>query len=101
MVLWVHCTIPKEATREMPFSLVLRTEAIIPTEIGLPSYRVENNSEQKNNVALLKNLDFIEERREQAAIRLAAQKNLVAKYYNSRVRPRSFLPRDLVLRKVF
>ena len=45
MVLWVHCTTPKEATRETPFSLVFRTEAIIPTEIGLPSYRVENYSE--------------------------------------------------------
>ena len=51
--------------------------------------------------ALLENLDFHEEKHNQAAICLATQKNLVIKYYNSRVRPRSFLPGDLVLRKVF
>ena len=77
------------------------TEDIIPDEVRLPSYRVENYSEQGNVVALLENLDFLEEKLDQASIRRAAQKNLVTKYYNSRVRPRSFLPGDLVLRKVF
>ena len=52
-------------------------------------------------MTLLESLDFLEEKCDQVAIRLAAQKNLVTKYYNSRVRPRSFLPEDLVLRKVF
>ena len=83
---------------EISFSLVFGTEAVIPTEVGLPSYRVENYAEQGNNVALL---DFLEEKRDQVVIRSAAWKHLVAKYYNSRVRPRSFLPRDLVLRRVF
>ena len=101
MVLWAHCTIPKEATRETPFSLVFVTEAVIPTKVGLPSYRVENYAEQENDVALQEKLDFIDERHDQAAIRLATQKHLVTKYYNSRVRPQLFLPRDLVLRKVF
>ena len=32
---------------------------------------------------------------------MAAQKQLVAMYYNFRVRPQSFLSGDLVLRKVF
>ena len=101
IVLWAHYTTPKEATRETPFSLVFGTETVIPTEVGLPSYKVENYSKQENEVALLKNLDLLEEKRDRAAIRLATQKNVVAKYYNSRVRPRSFLPRDLVLRKIF
>ena len=68
MVLWAYRTTPKEATGETPFSLVFRTEAIIPTEVGLPSYKIENHAEQENNVALLENLDFLEERRNQAAI---------------------------------
>ena len=101
MVLWAHRTMPKEATGETPFSLVFETKAVIPAEVGLPSYKVENYAEQENNVALLENLDFLEEKRNQAAIRSAAQKHLVAKYYNSRVRPRSFLSGDLVLRRVF
>ena len=65
---------------------MFRTEAIIPVEVGLPSYRVENYSEQEDDIALLENLDFLKEKRDQASIRLAVQKNLVTKYYNSRVR---------------
>ena len=85
MVLWEHRTTPKEATGETPFSLVFETEVVIPAKVGLPSYRVENYAEQENNVALLENLDFLEEKRNQAAIRSVAHKNLVARYYNSRV----------------
>ena len=45
MVLWAHRTIPKEATGETPFSLMFKTEAIIPAEVGLLSYKVENYSD--------------------------------------------------------
>ena len=85
MVLWAHRTTPKEATGETPFSLVFGTEAVIPAEVGLPSYRVNNFTEQENDIALLENLDFLEEKRDQALIRSAAQKKMVAKYYNTRV----------------
>ena len=101
MVLWADRITPKEAIGETPFSLVFGTEAVIPAEVGLPSYRIENYTEQENDVELLKNVDFLEEKRYQAAIRSVAQKQLVAKYNNARVRPRSFLPGDLVLRRVF
>ena len=74
MVLWVDQTTPKEATGETPFTLVFGTEAVIPTEVGLPSYRVENFTEQENNAAILENLDFQEERRDQALIQTVAQK---------------------------
>ena len=101
MVLWVYHMTPNEVTRETSFSLVFRTEVVIPAEVGLPNYRVENYADQGNNVALLENLDFLEEKRDQAAIRSVGQKHLVARYYNARVRPRSFLLGDLVLRRVF
>ena len=58
---------------ETPLSLVFGIEAVIPAEVGLLSYRVENYAEQVSNVALLDNLDFLEEKRDQAAIRLATQ----------------------------
>ena len=45
MVLWAHRTTPKEATGETPFSLVFGTEAVIPAEVGLLSYRVESYAE--------------------------------------------------------
>ena len=38
MVLWAYRITPKEATWETPFSLVFETEAVIPAEVGLPSY---------------------------------------------------------------
>ena len=64
---------------------MFETEAIIPGEVGLLSYRVENYSEQENDIALLWNLDFLEEKHDQASIRLALHKHLVTKYYNSRI----------------
>ena len=53
---------PKEVIGEMRFSLVFGTEAVIPTEVELPSYRVENYAKQESNIALLENLDFHEEK---------------------------------------
>ena len=100
IVLLAHRTTPKEATGETPFSLVFGTKAVIPAEVGLPSYLIENYAEQENGVALLANLDFLEEKCDWALIRSVAQKQLVVKYYNTMVRPRFFLPGDLVLRRV-
>ena len=65
-------TTPEEATGETPFSLVFVTEAVIPTEVGLLSYKIENYAEQENNVALLENLDFLEKKRDQVTIQSAA-----------------------------
>ncbi|GJV58197.1 hypothetical protein Tco_1459202 [Tanacetum coccineum] len=50
------------------------------------------------NEALEINLDLLEERREQAAIREARSKSTMEKYYNSKVRSTSFKPGDLVYR---
>ena len=46
-------------------------------------------------------LDVLDEKRDRALIRMANYQQSVAKYYNSRVRPRTFNEGDLVLRKVF
>ncbi|GKG43783.1 hypothetical protein Tco_0482876, partial [Tanacetum coccineum] len=48
--------------------------------------------------ALEINLDLIEEKREQAAIREAKSKRQIEKYYNTKVRNTSFKPGDLVYR---
>ena len=62
MVLWAHCITPKGATGETPFSFVFGIEAVIPAEVKLPSYRVENFTEQENDIAVLENLDFLEKK---------------------------------------
>ena len=64
MVLWAHHTTPKEVPGETPFSLVFGTKAVIPAKVRLQSYRVANYAEQENNVSLLENLDFLEEKRD-------------------------------------
>ncbi|GJV36448.1 reverse transcriptase domain-containing protein [Tanacetum coccineum] len=50
----------------------------------------------QNDEALEINLDLLEERREQAAIREARSKAKMEKYYNSKVRNTSFKPGDLM-----
>ncbi|KAL0458165.1 UNVERIFIED_CONTAM: hypothetical protein Slati_0443700 [Sesamum latifolium] len=47
-------TTPRGSTGETPFSLVYGTEAIIPAELGMPSHRVMNFSEECNENLLRK-----------------------------------------------
>ncbi|XP_021980752.1 uncharacterized protein LOC110876879 [Helianthus annuus] len=48
IILWAHRTMPKTSIGETPFSLVYGSEAVIPTEIGLPSPRVLAMEKQSN-----------------------------------------------------
>ncbi|GJT25584.1 reverse transcriptase domain-containing protein [Tanacetum coccineum] len=70
-VLWAHRTTPKTSNGETPFSLAYGTEAVIPTEIGIPTRRTIQRSDKENEEALRLNLNLIEERREIAAIKEA------------------------------
>ncbi|KAL0401635.1 UNVERIFIED_CONTAM: hypothetical protein Slati_4193400 [Sesamum latifolium] len=92
-------TTPRESTGESPFALVYGTEAIIPAELGIPSHRVMNFSEECNENLLRENLDLIEELREKAFLRIQRYKNIMINSYNKRVKSRSFQVRDLVLRR--
>ena len=75
-------------------------EAIIPTEIGMPTIRT-NVPEQGNAKLMIKDLDTIDELQELAAIRIAPYQRRLASSYNKRVKPRAFQLGDLVLRRVF
>ncbi|XP_012833285.1 PREDICTED: uncharacterized protein LOC105954155 [Erythranthe guttata] len=98
-VLWAHRTSPKEATGETPFSLVHGSEAVIPLEIGIPSRRVKNFNEPKNEEELRISLDLTEELREQAAIRMEASKARIKNAYDRKVKKRHFQVGDLVLKQ--
>nr|XP_027086382.1 uncharacterized protein LOC113708109 [Coffea arabica] len=98
-ILWAYRTTPRTATQEIPFALTYGAEAVIPAEIGVPSDRVQNFIALDNEDELRLNLDLLEGRREEAAIRMAKYKGQIARHYNVRVRPLSFKPGDLVLRK--
>ncbi|XP_077232510.1 uncharacterized protein LOC143869838 [Tasmannia lanceolata] len=98
-VLWAYRTTPRTPTGESPFNLSFGIEAVIPVDVGTPSPRVTNFSEQLFNDGLRANLDLLEEAREESQIRVAAYKQKVSNYHDSKIRPREFRARDLVLRK--
>ncbi|XP_071729256.1 uncharacterized protein [Rutidosis leptorrhynchoides] len=97
-VLWAHRTTHKNSTGETPFSLVYGSEAVIPAEITVPTERVLRYSEGENDKSLRTNLNYAEECREMAAIRKATKKQRIAKYYDERLRARTYKVGDLVWR---
>uniref|UniRef100_A0A2N9HX21 Uncharacterized protein n=1 Tax=Fagus sylvatica TaxID=28930 RepID=A0A2N9HX21_FAGSY len=99
-VLWTFRTTPRRSMGETPFSLAYGSEAVIPLEISLPTLRTSEWEPTRNDLAQSQALDLLEERREQAMIRLASYQQQLKKGYNKNVRPRSFQQGDLVLRKV-
>ncbi|XP_077252367.1 uncharacterized protein LOC143891714 [Tasmannia lanceolata] len=98
-VLWAYRTTPRTPTGESPFNLSFGTEAVIPVDVGTPSARISNFNERLNGDGLRANLDLLEEAREESRIRVAAYKQKVSRYHDSKIRPREFRVRDLVLRK--
>ncbi|GJV09987.1 reverse transcriptase domain-containing protein [Tanacetum coccineum] len=72
--------------------------SVIHAEIRMPTYRTTAVDAVHNDEELRLNLDFLEERHEQASIREAKAKLQMTKYYNARVRGVTFRPRDFVYR---
>nr|GEV66404.1 hypothetical protein [Tanacetum cinerariifolium] len=97
-VLWAHRTMIKSSHGDTPFSLTYGTEAVIPTEIGMPTYRTAAVDVVNNDEELRLNLDLLEECRERAAICEAKVKSKMMKYYNATVRGVVFKPGDFVYR---
>ena len=54
-------TIARTPTGESPFRLAYKSEAVIPAEIELTSFRVENRDESKNDKAMRLQLDLMYE----------------------------------------
>nr|GFA53712.1 reverse transcriptase domain-containing protein [Tanacetum cinerariifolium] len=71
-VLWAHRTMIKSSHVDTPFSLTYETEAVIPAEIGMPTYRTTAVDVVNNDDELRLNLDLLEERRELAAMNEAS-----------------------------
>nr|GEU87442.1 reverse transcriptase domain-containing protein [Tanacetum cinerariifolium] len=97
-VLWAHRIMIKSSNGDTPFSLTYGMKEVISAEIGMPTLRTTEVDLLGNNEALEINLDLLEERREEAAIRKAKSKAKKEKYYSSKVQNTSFKPGDLVYR---
>ena len=99
-VLWAYRTTQNISTGETPFSLAFGTDAVIPAEIRIPSHRTAYFDKAENASLIASNLDFVEEKRAKAELKVAIYQHRVSDLYDKRVRPRSFKKGDLVLRRV-
>ena len=67
-VLWTYQTTPRRSIEETPFSMIYVAEVVIPLEIGFPTLRTNSFTLSSNDGLLEKNLDLIEERRENVMV---------------------------------
>nr|CAN73595.1 hypothetical protein VITISV_004697 [Vitis vinifera] len=100
-VLWAYRTTPGRPTGNTPFALAYGMDAVIPTEIGLSTIRTDAAKQNDANTKLGRNLDWTDEVRESAAIRMVDYQQRASAHYNRKVKPRSLKNGTLVLRKVF
>ena len=99
-ILWAYRTTPRRSTGETPFSLTYGAEAVIPAEVNLCSARVVGFDPIQNNGLMLEHLDWLEECREVAIVRLVEYQQRLAQRNNRDVKAGEFSAGDLVLRKV-
>ena len=98
-MLRAHKTTHESTTQETTFALAFGTEAVAPVEVGLKSQRIEFASAEHNKEVLRLNLDLLEEKREQVLKRIEDYHIKTARYYDRRVRLKSYKLGDLVRKK--
>ncbi|XP_074336583.1 uncharacterized protein LOC141673740 [Apium graveolens] len=91
----------KKSTGQTPYSVVYGTEAMLPTEVMIPTARYGLLTSDANNIELSYDKDTVDELREMAKIWLASNQHRVANIYNKHVYIRTFHVGDMVLRKTF
>ena len=84
-VLWAYRTTPKQPIRNTPFALAYGVDAVIPTEIGLPTAQIAIQGQRNEDMELARHLDCADETREAASVRMAAYQQKSAAYYNKKV----------------
>ena len=58
---WAYGMTARMPIGETPFRLTYESEAVIPTEVRLTRYRVDNHDEGKNDKAMHLQLDLVDE----------------------------------------
>ena len=89
-VLWAYRMTARTPTGETPFCLAFGSEAIILVEVGLTNYRISHHDEERNKEGMRLQLDLLDEVRATIKQRIARYQNLMAKHYNTKVKPRHF-----------
>ncbi|XP_048599791.1 uncharacterized protein LOC125579923 [Brassica napus] len=100
-VLWSHRTTPRGATKATPLSMVYGVEAMAPAEVNVTSLRRSRMPQnvELNRDMLLDALEDIEEKRDQALLRIQNYQHQIESYYNKKVKSRPLEMGNLVLRK--
>ena len=70
-ILWAYKTTARTPTGKTPFRLTYESKVVIPAEVELTSYRVDNHDENKNDEVVCLQLDLIYEVRVTAEQRFA------------------------------
>ena len=99
-VLWTYRTTPRKSIGEIPFSMTYGDEAVIPLENGFPTMRTSTFTSYGNDELLKKNLNLVEQWRENAMMQLAYYQHKLKQGYDMNVKLRPLVPGDLVLKKV-
>jgi hypothetical protein len=97
-VLWSLRTTPNVATQETPFFLVHGAEAVLPVKITHEAPRIAAYYKTSSREALQDDVDALDEARDVALARATQYQQSLQNNHSSRVRPRSFVVGDLVLR---
>ena len=88
------------STEETHFLMTYGAETVIPLENGFPTMKTSTFTSDGNDELLKKNLDLVEERRENAMVQLAYYQHKFKQGYDMNVKLRPLASGDLVLRKV-
>ena len=97
-VLWSLRTTPNRSTGFTPFFLVYGSEAVLPSDIIHDSLRVSIYNEETADEARQLFVDLIEEAQNLADQCSTIYQQKLRRYHSRRVRNRSFMAGDLVLR---
>ncbi|KAK1394251.1 hypothetical protein POM88_013307 [Heracleum sosnowskyi] len=97
-VLWSYRTTLRTSTGESLFKLCYGTEAVLPIEMGSPSFRIVNYNGQTNSEGLRTNLDLLDEVRDKVVLRMTNYKQKTAAYFGKKIKQHQYSKGDLVLR---
>ncbi|KAM2957000.1 hypothetical protein FF2_024063 [Malus domestica] len=101
--LWAYRTSPRSATATTPYALTYGHDAMLPVELSINSLRLIEQSSlfsAEYNQSMRQELEDLEEARLDAYNLLVAQKQIVERAYNQKVRQKTFGEGDLVWQTV-
>ena len=73
------------------------SEAVVPVEIGLTTFRTSTYDDQQNEGQIHLNLDLIDEVQEKVETRMKGYQVNMARHNNTKLKPRQFSIGDLIL----